>query len=281
MEIKWDALRFAHDTVLLFVSDRPLTTKLKALNELTRVFLKSNTSGGEHSVRISSQKVAYLDSRSLYYAYRDIFVRESYFFKPTHAAPLILDCGANIGLATLYFKSLCRDSEILAFEPDRLTFAVLERNIKDNCLKGVTAYNFALWDKDETIDFFVDEARPGMLLMGTDQSRTGGQKTTAVARRLSVFIGTRSVDFLKLDVEGAEDRVLTELASTGKLGLIKSMAVEYHTRKNSQSTLGNFLRLLENNGFQYRISAASSPRSESGAVQDVMIFAKKRHRSND
>jgi FkbM family methyltransferase len=276
MEIKWDALRFAHDSVLLFVSDQPLTAKLKALNELTRVALKSNTSGRrKHSVDISSKRVTYLDRRSLYYAYRDIFVRESYLFHPTHTAPLILDCGANIGLATLYFKLLWPDSEILAFEPDRPTFAVLEKNIADNSLKGVTAYNVALWDKDETIDFFVDQARPGMLLMSAQRERAGGQRTTVVARRLSVFIGTRSVDFLKLDVEGAEDRVLMELASAGKLGLIKSMAIEYHHGKNSQSRLGKFLQVLEDNGFQYRISAAWSPRRQPAAVQDVMIFAKK------
>jgi FkbM family methyltransferase len=69
---------------------------------------------------------------------------------------VILDCGANIGMATLFFKWLYPNARIDAFEPDPKTFQLLENNVKQNHLTNVATHNCALWDIDGKIDFFVD-----------------------------------------------------------------------------------------------------------------------------
>ena len=56
----------------------------------------------------------------------EIFRREQYRFETDAPAPFIVDCGANIGMATLYFKSLYPDATVLAFEPDPAAFACLQ-----------------------------------------------------------------------------------------------------------------------------------------------------------
>ena len=58
--------------------------------------------------------------------------------------PRILDCGANIGLATLYFKLLYPGACITCFEPGAEAFRVLEANISANQLEEVTAFPVAL-----------------------------------------------------------------------------------------------------------------------------------------
>ena len=60
---------------------------------------------------------------------------------------------------------------------------------------------------------------------------------------------TGPIDFLKLDVEGAEHRVLCDLLSCGKAQWIKQMVVEYHHHiGDERSRLANFLRQLEEAG---------------------------------
>jgi FkbM family methyltransferase len=62
-----------------------------------------------------------------------------------------LDCGANIGLATLFFKRLYPESEIHAFEPDPETFKMLRRNVEQNSLSYVYLYNVALSDQQGAV----------------------------------------------------------------------------------------------------------------------------------
>ena len=70
--------------------------------------------------------IAYFDRPTLVGLYREIFVRQYYYFRANIESPRIFDCGANFGMATLYFKWLYPKARIEAFEPDPATFAVLK-----------------------------------------------------------------------------------------------------------------------------------------------------------
>ena len=217
--------------------------------------------------------IAYFDRPSLVNLYREIFVRQHYYFHANTDSPLIFDCGANLGMATLYFKWLYPRARIEAFEPDPTTFAVLKRNVTQNRLTGVVTHNCALWSENGEIDFFVDPTTPGSLLMSTDSSRLGGKVIQVPSRRLSDFI-LGPVDLLKLDVEGAEHRVLCDLLSSGKAQSIKQIVIEYHHRmENERSCLADFLRQLEQAGFEYQIHASLFPVTSRGIFQDVLIGA--------
>jgi FkbM family methyltransferase len=159
-----------------------------------------------------------------------------------------------------------------AFEVDPTTFQLLCKNVADNSL-NVETYNCALWDEDTNVDFFVDSHRPGSLLMSIYGSRINGERITVPANKLSAFIRA-PVDFLKLDVEGSEHRVLRELVGSGTLALIRQMVVEYHHRIGDQkSSLGGFLLMLEQAGFEYQIHAALYPVTSKNAFQDMLIVA--------
>jgi FkbM family methyltransferase len=217
-------------------------------------------------------QVSHFDRKTLNYLYREVFVRQSYFFRSESNAPVILDCGANIGMASLYFKWLYPTARVQAFEPDPNTYALLRQNIERNHL-DVETHNFALWDQETDIDFFVDRGNPGGLLMSTDASRAQGAPIKVPARILSSFVHGR-VDFLKLDVEGAEHRVLADLALSEKLGNIRQIVIEYHHRIGQQkSCLAPFLKELEQGGFEYQIHAGLYPVTTRDVFQDVLIAA--------
>jgi len=217
--------------------------------------------------------VAYCDEASLDHLYREIFARQYYYFKAKTDQPLILDCGANIGIATLYYKWLYPQSRVHAFEPGPEAFAVLEKNIARNGLTEVTAHNCALWDEDGEIDFFTDTADPGALLMSADISRLAGPAIRVPSRRLSEFIQAR-IDLLKVDVEGAEHRILSDLIASGKIQYIDQMVIEYHHHIGKQgSRLGQFLGQLEEAGFDYQIHTSLWPVTAKNVFQDMLIGA--------
>src|SRR3990167_1327682 len=58
-------------------------------------------------------KIKVLSYRSFYAMFRDIFVKNNYYFETNEPKPVIIDGGANIGLATLYFKYLYPNSKII------------------------------------------------------------------------------------------------------------------------------------------------------------------------
>ena len=88
---------------------------------------------------------------------------------------------------------------------------------------------------------------------------TRSQVIPVPSRRLSDFI-LGPVDLLKLDVEGAEYRVLCDLLSSGEAQSIKQIVIEYHHRmENERSCLTDFLRQLEQAGFEYQIHASLFP----------------------
>ena len=217
-------------------------------------------------------QVASFDLRTLKQLYREIFVRQHYYFRSNSEAPLILDCGANLGMASLYFKWLYPAARIMAFEPDPDTFQLLVKNIASNGL-DIQAHNCALWDKDEDLDFFIDDREPGSLLMSAYASRINGKCIRVQARKLSDFI-EEQVDFLKIDVEGSEQRILEELIGSGKIANVRQMVVEYHHRiAHHKSSLAEFLRLLEQAGFEYQIHGVLYPVTSKHFFQDLLIGA--------
>jgi FkbM family methyltransferase len=216
--------------------------------------------------------VSHFDRPTLNHLYREIFARQHYYFRADSQAPVVMDCGANLGMASLYFKWLYPESRIQAFEPDPATFKLLRENVARNHL-DIQVHNCALWDQDTEVDFYVDSENPGTLVMSTEESRSRGVPIKVPGRKLSEFI-EGPVDFLKLDVEGAEHRVLCDLESAGKLPNIRQMVVEYHHRIGQRkSCLGEFLGKLEYAGFEYQIHASLYPVTSKNVFQDVLIAA--------
>lgn len=226
------------------------------------------------SGRMHGLKIGYFDRATLSHLYREIFVRQYYYFEAATDSPRILDCGANLGMATMYFKWLYPNARIQAFEPDPTTFKLLERNINQNNLRDVTLHNCALWHEEGEIELFIDQSIAGSPLMSTRKSRFDGNAPIHVPSKcLSEYI-EETIDFLKLDVEGAEHQVVCDLLASGKAKLVRQMVIEYHHLLGSEPCrLSTFLGQLEQAGFAYQIHASLFPVTSKGVFQDMLIGA--------
>ena len=153
--------------------------------------------------------------------------------------PVAIDIGANIGTHTVYLAS--RFARVHSFEPNPMIHHVLSANIALNKLDGVTAHRVALSDKDEVLNYAQDTSGN---LGGSSFSRTEGTKGVAMQlKRADRFLldelgPGETAAFIKIDVEGLEDKVvagLTEVLTRDKPLVICEIAGVEQGRKVAAS----------------------------------------------
>jgi FkbM family methyltransferase len=256
---------------------------------LIRAYLRvladlGGASSASRETRILDMTVHYRNRWAMRKMLSGIFLRQEYAFAASNATPFIVDAGANIGLATLFFKHRYPDARVIAFEPEPEAFELLRRNVQDNRLTEVTVLDCALGETDGSVRL---RGNPAGLGTTTLDGVWDSPKTDLVVelKRLSSFLET-PVDMLKLDVEGAEHAILHDLVAASKLELVREMLIEYHHNITAEEgTLGELLTLLEDNGFAYQVSASFNQRSarrslripsRTGIYQDVIVYAQAR-----
>jgi FkbM family methyltransferase len=268
------------DIPSLIKSDHSAETKWQIFLTYLRISIKLFTIQRFKKItedEILGMKVSFFDYGTLHFLYREIFMRNIYYFKSKKKNPLIIDCGANIGIATLFFKWLYPRSTIYTIEADKETFALLEKNIKQNKFKNIHLHNIAVWGKKEKINFYIDKTNPGWLTMSTLKERLPKDKITVDAMPLSTFIPKNTqIDFLKMDVEGIETKIIKELITSKKIQAINEMVIEYHHGIDEKKlAFSKFLEMIEKNGFLYRIGTTALPFYQKHVFQDINIYIHK------
>jgi FkbM family methyltransferase len=224
--------------------------------------------------KILGYNISAYSYNNLNFLFREIFIAEDYYLPLSFDKPVIIDCGANIGMSVLYFKKLFQNAVITAFEANTHTYELLQKNVVNNNLQDVSLHNVALYDKEGEISFFIGEDIG--TLVGSVRSDRGGTKEMKVKSKLlsSFLIDTPSIDILKMDVEGAEHNIVKDLYESGALSKVKNYVIEYHHNVNKEaSRLSGFLKMFEENGYSYTIKTTYiSPEG----FQDILIYFFKR-----
>jgi FkbM family methyltransferase len=188
-------------------------------------------------------------------AFLEVFVLRDYDIPgfDWHSARTIVDVGANIGIATVWFAERAQQARILAVEPSPVALAVLETNLVANRL-------------DDRVSV-VPLALGGMRGMGylrpaatTVETRVAGASAPHATNDQLVSITTLeqlmsdwqlpSVDILKLDCEGAEYEALLSADAT-VLNRISNIVGEYHAVENFEP--GDLERHLQSCGFEVQM----------------------------
>jgi FkbM family methyltransferase len=243
--------------------------RLKAKRKLVQWFPRLRP----ESDSVLGYRVATGDYTTLAFLFEEIFVRQEYVFATDTQRPVVVDCGSNIGVSLLLFKKLYPECRIVAFEPDPETFAILKRNVEANGLRDVELHNVALDARSGRARLHVDPEHPAGLRMSTRRASPDGTALEVGCAPLSEYI-SGEVDFLKMDIEGAEAAVIGELAARDKLRKIKQMVIEYHHHIEPwEDRLGGILGTLETHGFGYQIRTAGERANLPGSYQDILIYA--------
>lgn len=181
------------------------------------------------------------DALSFFWQFHEIMVRKAYHFPCSHPEPVIYDCGSNVGLSLFSYRSQYPLARLIAFEPDPKVYSLLEANIRANHLSPVELFQAAVWKNNGFMNFNSEGADGGALGSGSLEVRT-----IDLAQMLH---GEQRVDFLKMDIEGAERTVLPHIRPY--LHKIRHIFIEYHSFPNEPQELQRILQVLSEEGFSY------------------------------
>ena len=122
---------------------------------------------------------------------------------------IVLDCGANIGEFTR--RALLRGAGlVVAIEPSPRTVDALRRNLDVEIRMGrVVVYPKGVWDRDAELELSIDEQDSGsnsLVLSPKAGSKIRVPLTTI--DKIVAELKLPRVDFIKMDIEGAEKRAL-------------------------------------------------------------------------
>lgn len=134
----------------------------------------------------------------------------TYLSQHVRANDVCFDVGANVGIYTLLFSTLARQGEVHAFEPVDLNYHILCTNVIANKFDNVRVNRMAVGDMNGEAEFVV--ASDGAYSSFIDTGRKlPAVKTRVPVTTLDSYVDLHKVpriDCLKVDVEGAEARVL-------------------------------------------------------------------------
>jgi FkbM family methyltransferase len=163
-----------------------------------------------------------------------VFVYEEYDFETSTPPKVIIDAGAHIGLASIYFANKYPESKIVAIEPEESNFKLLKINVGP--YTNVIPLQAALWCKNEEISL-VD---PGQGTSGFMTEEDGNKERYGNFRhhiqgktvdRIMQDYDLQRIDILKIDIEGAEREVFSDTSSW--IGKVDGIIIELHERLKS------------------------------------------------
>jgi FkbM family methyltransferase len=157
-------------------------------------------------------------------------------FRPKEG-DIVVDVGAHIGRYTIIAsKRVGESGKVIAIEAHPGNFEMLTRNIKLNKLTNVTALNYAVYSKESKLKLYVPGEESGFTVYNTittNRAKTDEKFIEVNANTLDYMlqqngISHADIDWIKIDVEGAEFEVLT--GATNVLSESKDIAllIEVH-----------------------------------------------------
>ena len=206
------------------------------------------------TMRFLGRRIAYPNQAHAVFLVHELFVNGAYAFEASGRAPRVIDAGANIGMAVVFFKALYPDAVVTAYEPDPDTFAMLTRTVADNAMRGVELVNAAVGERVGAATLYTDADPSGSITASFDRAWGGPVGRPVRVVRLSDEIDG-PVDFLKLDVEGAEYGVVRDLVATGRIAMIREAVIEFHPVESEPDGLSAMARALGAAGMTVTITA--------------------------
>lgn len=165
--------------------------------------------------------------------------RQQFKNEPTQ----IFDCGANIGLASIYFWQNFPAAKFTVLEPFADNAAMIRLNFESAGLSNFHFLEAGVWNKDGQLSLnrqFRD-GQEWSVNLEEGQAGEGNIKVFSLAELLEK--NDAAVDILKIDIEGAETVLFADAAYAARfLSKTKCIAIEIHDEFNIRNRIYELLQ---------------------------------------
>jgi len=160
--------------------------------------------------------------------FENIFLDGQYDIQVHDEPHLIIDGGAHIGCASVFFATRYRGALIIAVEPEASNFELLRRNV--SAYTNVLPVRAALWNQPRQLAIANREA--DSWAFRAREADSGDQDTMigVTIDEILAWAGASWIDILKLDVEGAERELFSDPSCRRWLGAVRWIIIELHDR---------------------------------------------------
>lgn len=175
-----------------------------------------------------------------------VFYQKDYDISLSFIPEIILDCGANIGLASIYFKNKYPNSKIISIEPENDNFNLLKKNLAP--YNNVFFENKGLWSEKCYLNIFQGEDNlPWSFYVKPTLTKTNTSIEAIGVDDIFKKYNLAKIDLLKIDIEGAEYE-LFEKNYDKWLPKVRVIIIELHDRFKPLSSK-TFLKALSEYNF--------------------------------
>lgn len=165
-----------------------------------------------------------------------IFVQEQYGYDWGISPRFILDCGAHIGLASIYFARRYPQASILSVEACMENFALLERNTAS--YPNIRRRFAAVWAEEGKVAIEDPSVSPWSRRC---VARSDGTIPALTIAQLAAGV---PIDILKMDIEGAEREIFSAVDRSW-LRMVRVIMIELHdTEDEAPGSAESFYRAL-------------------------------------
>ena len=156
--------------------------------------------------------------------FQQIFINEEYKFAIDRDPEVIIDAGANIGLASIYYSIKYPETKVIAIEPESSNYGLLKENIKH--YPNISSTQKALWHTNTILK--ISNPNDYKFSFRVEES-VGSQEVLSITiEELMEQYELPFIDILKMDIEGAEKEVFS--SQPNWLSRVGMIAIELHDK---------------------------------------------------
>ena len=199
------------------------------------------------------QKLDKLDGAfgSFYYQLYEQFIQDIYERKyHLRKGDVAIDVSAGFGNdAAVYSREVGDEGKVISIEPAKNNLMCLKKNIELNKLKNVTVIQKGLWSKKDRLRFYLNPVPGGhSLVTHQDDAIKIIEIEVDTLDNILRQLGIDRVNFIKIDIEGAEIEALKGMKETLRNNDVKLAIASYH-KVNGEPTYKTIIPMMREMGF--------------------------------
>ncbi|RYY72049.1 MAG: FkbM family methyltransferase [Chitinophagaceae bacterium] len=209
-----------------------------------KIGLKRTYSKGLFSINLPgvNQKTWVRKETSDWNAFKQVFVWKEYEYPVAFMPKTILDAGANVGYAALWFNRKFPQATIVSLEPEASNFEMLQKNTAPS--PNIHPIKAGLWGRSCYLRIIpTDWGNWGFRTEEVNEATSDSIKALSIKEIMDTN-GWSTIDLLKMDIEGAERHVFANGADQW-LPKVKMMFLELHDNVYKDCSRNVFKVLLD------------------------------------